>query len=69
MRHAEADFFFTKMGQFGIARDATGGFAEKASLAPPKPMSETESFQPVFTAEHARQLDSGLRVMLPKDWP
>lgn len=31
-------------------------------------MSETESFQPVFTAEHARQLDSGLRVMLPKDW-
>jgi len=31
-------------------------------------MHATEPLQPMFTAEHPRQLDSGLRVMLPKDW-
>jgi DNA-binding transcriptional regulator/RsmH inhibitor MraZ len=31
-------------------------------------MHATEPLQPMFTAEHPRQLDSGHRVMLPKDW-
>jgi DNA-binding transcriptional regulator/RsmH inhibitor MraZ len=31
-------------------------------------MAETESRLPMFTDELERQLDSGLRVMLPKDW-
>jgi DNA-binding transcriptional regulator/RsmH inhibitor MraZ len=31
-------------------------------------MAEAESRLPMFTDELERQLDSGLRVMLPKDW-
>ena len=31
-------------------------------------MAEAESRMPMFTDELERQLDSGLRVMLPKDW-
>ena len=31
-------------------------------------MAETESQKPMFTDELERTLDSGLRVMLPKDW-
>lgn len=31
-------------------------------------MAETESQKPMFTDELVRTLDSGLRVMLPKDW-
>ena len=35
---------------------------------PPTQMAEAESRLPMFTDELERQLDSGLRVMLPKDW-
>src|SRR5882757_6488808 len=48
------------MGAFGRKRNAVS----RATHC----MTEAESRLPMFTDELERQLDSGLRVVLPKDW-